>query len=296
LTYYGLLAQKRLAQIDKQAAAEAANAALKPIPGTSILSENAAALKTPALARALTLLRLGLHSFARREFAGLGLADSGVPREAWLLSLLYDRVGEPVRSYKMARSRVTDTLVNPPAGPYLERWKLAYPRPRIYGAAVTRAAKRNQIDEALIWAIMRHESAFRASAVSVATAVGLLQLIIPTATNMARIEGVEGPINRRTLQQPELNIRLGARFLGRLSHRFDKHPALIAAGYNAGPGRPLKWLKWPHNNELDLFVERIPFREARRYTKSVVTSYLRYRYLYGGGRTHAVALRLPSVE
>ena len=85
---------------------------------------------------------------------------------------------------------------------------------------------------------MRTESHFRTSALSRASAVGLMQLIVPTAKSLARQEGVAGTVDRTRLQDPDLNIRLGTRFLGKLSRRFDGHAALIAAGYNAGPGGP----------------------------------------------------------
>ncbi|HIA03200.1 MAG TPA: lytic transglycosylase domain-containing protein [Myxococcales bacterium] len=296
LTYYGYLASKRLSAIDKQSAAEATNAALRVRSSQGILESSAVRLADPKLKRAVTLLRMGLQSFARSEFARLGLQNRGDPADAWLMSLLYKEVGEHRRSYRMARKRQIDTLHDPPTGAHRARWELAYPRPSIYAPTVNAAAKQHKIAPALVWSIMRHESAFRSSVVSFANAVGLMQLIIPTGAAMARREGVTGSINRKRLQDPELNIKLGTRFLGRLSKRFEGHPALIAAGYNAGPGRPIKWLQRKDSEELDLFVERIPYRETRRYTKSVVTSYLRYRYLYEEAAPPSVAIRLPRVE
>jgi soluble lytic murein transglycosylase len=130
----------------------------------------------------------------------------------------------------------------------------------------------------------------------VANAVGLMQLIIPTGRAMARREGVSGTIDRNRLKDPLLNIRLGTRYLGRLSARFEGHPALIASGYNAGPGRPAQWLERDTTEELDVFVEKIPYRETRRYTKSVITSYLRYRFLYGNKESVQIPIDLPRQE
>jgi soluble lytic murein transglycosylase len=296
LTYYGYLAGKRLSNIDKQSAAEAVNLALKGNSGRSILESSNDRLNDPKLKRAVSLLRLGLQSFARREFAKLGLQHSRNPADTWLMAMFYKAAGQHTRSYRMARKRQVDTLSDPPVGVHRERWELAYPRPEIYAAFVKAAAKKHGIESSLVWAVMRHESAFRSTAVSFANAVGLMQLIIPTGSAMAKQEGLRGPINRKRLQEPELNIKLGSRYLGKLSKRFEGHPVLIAAGYNAGPGRPATWLKRKNNEEMDLFVERIPFRETRRYTKSVVTSYLRYRYLYEGADPPSVAIRLPRVE
>ena len=139
---------------------------------------------------------------------------------------------------------------------------------------------------------MQTESAFRTNAMSVADAVGLMQLIEPTGQSMAKRLGVKGTVNKRRLQDPELNIRLGSHFLKRLSTRFSNHPALMAAAYNAGPGRPKRWnTRWPAA-ELDEYVEKIPFRETRRYVKSVVTAWMRYRWLYADAES-SISLTIP---
>ena len=66
---------------------------------------------------------------------------------------------------------------------------------------------------------MRTESAFRVDAESWANAIGLLQLLVPTARGLVR-PGEKKP-DRRSLKTPEENIRLGTRFLGQLAARFQ---------------------------------------------------------------------------
>jgi len=56
----------------------------------------------------------------------------------------------------------------------------------------------------------------------------------------------------------------------------------MPAGYNAGEGALTRWLKARGHLPLDLFVETMPFEEARGYTKRVTASYAVYRYLYFG--------------
>ena len=59
-----------------------------------------------------------------------------------------------------------------------------------------------------------------------------------------------------------------------------RDPLLVIPGYNAGPGRPMRWTKdWP-SVDFDLWVELIPFRETRRYTKRVLASRGAYAFLY----------------
>jgi len=294
-SYYGLIAAQRLQTIDKKAAKRALAEAQQASGIPSILQANRKRLKSKDMQRAVSLLRMGLMRFARAELAAQGLGSGKDSDGDWLLSLLYNHVEDYTRSVR-AGLRHPTYAQHPPTGNHRERWELAHPRPQAYRAAVRRAARDHGVDEALVWAVMRTESHFRPTALSHATAVGLMQLIVPTAKAMARQEGIPGPIDRHRLQDPSLSIRLGTRYLGKLSRRFDGHPALIAAGYNAGPGGPRKWLRrWP-NAELDEFVERIPYREARRYAKVVVTAMLRYRQLSGHEQAPNLAFRLPSVE
>ena len=295
LSYYSQLALQRLRSLDPQAAQDAERAAQMVAEATPILKSSAALLEKPRVVRAIELLRLGLRAFARAELDRLD-TRAGVRERDWLLALLYDRVGDHTRSYHIARWRRPEYARSFPAQGHEERWRLAHPRPEAFGPTVRRAARTHGLDEALVWAVMRTESGFKAEAVSIANAVGLMQLILSTGKAMARREGVVGRVDRQRLQDPDLNIRLGARYLGRLAARFEGHPALVAAGYNAGPGGPLKWLRRRPGQELDQFVENIPYRETRRYVKSVLTAWLRYRHLYGAGDPPRVALRLPRVE
>ncbi len=294
LTWYSALAIERLQRMDPRAAKDAVAAAKQVTPVDSIVKRTASRLREPAVARAVELLRLGFATFAKAEIAKL--PDRGGDLE-WLVARLYASAGDHGRAYRIARWRRPEHQRHWPTKGHQEHWLLAHPKPPQFARFVSRAARAHGVDEALVWAVMRTESAFEADAVSIANAVGLMQLIVPTGKAMARQEGVSGRVDKRRLTDPSLNIRLGSRYLGKLSTRFDAHPALMAAGYNAGPGGPMKWLRQRGGQELDQFVENIPYRETRKYTKSVVTAWLRYRALYGGtGTLPRLALRLPGVE
>jgi soluble lytic murein transglycosylase len=295
LSYYGLLATQRLAAMDAEAMRRALREAQQAPSTLTVLGANHRRQQEPAFQRAVMLLRLGLTRFASAELSEAGFALGTDADAAWLLALLYNRVGDFTRSVRASRLHPEFSRYSP-RGNHRERWDLAYPQPPPYRDWVRRAARQHHVSEGLVWAVMRTESHFRTTALSRASAVGLMQLIIPTAKSLARQEGVSGTVDRARLQDPDLNIRLGTRFLGKLSRRFDGHAALIAAGYNAGPGGPTKWLRqWP-DAELDEFVERIPYRETRRYAKVVVTASIRYRYLAGEESLPNVAFRLPDVE
>ena len=120
-----------------------------------------------------------------------------------------------------------------------------------------------------------------------AGAVGLTQLMLPTAREMARTLRIHAP-NAEQLQNPATNIQLGAAYLARLLQRFDGNVALAVASYNAGEGAVSRWRAARPDSELDRWVEEIPLSETRGYVKRVLRSWNTYRLL--GGRP------LPGVE
>ena len=140
------------------------------------------------------------------------------------------------------------------------------------------ASRESGVSSHLIYGVMREESAFVAGIESHANAMGLMQLILPTAKAMGRKLGIEA--TPETLRRPEVNIRLGASFLSDLLKRF-KEPLLAIPGYNAGGGAIGRWLKENPGALLDEFVEGIGATETRDYARKVFESYAAYTFLYG---------------
>ncbi len=137
------------------------------------------------------------------------------------------------------------------------------------------------VSRALALAIARRESEFDPAVVSPAGAMGLMQVMPATAEMMARAEGL--PYSRpRLTADPAYNVRLGAAYLSRLVEEFGPAVALVAAGYNAGPGRPRRWLtafgdpRDPGTDVID-WVEMIPIAETRTYVMRVAESLVIYR-------------------
>ena len=155
----------------------------------------------------------------------------------------------------------------------LDRLDLRFPV--VWEEEATAAAREHGIDPAWVLATIRMESAFRPRARSPAGALGLMQIMPATGRRIARAEGVRYS-GARTLLDPEKNIRLGAAYLRQLLDRLHGHPALVSAGYNAGPNRARRWLARGEGMEPDLWVELVPYRETRQYVKRV----LEYRIVY----------------
>lgn len=155
-----------------------------------------------------------------------------------------------------------------------ELLRTVFPLP--YRQRVESASRAAGLDPALLAALVRQESAFDAWAVSSAGAVGLAQLMPATAVEVSRSLG-EGAVASDVLVRPELNLRLGARHFSDLLRRYEGSTVAALIAYNAGPHRYRRWREMPERGvDAELFVERIPFAETRRYVKAV----LRNAYLY----------------
>lgn len=276
LSYYMQHAYARLHEVDAARAERARREAIAAAEQQPFRFQGRPEYETPAFRRVLELLRQGQLDWAERELQALSNGASVAREVLWGTALLFSRAGGTKMSHGMARGRLTDWLSQWPVGEWRQAWELAFPRP--YLKHVLFEANRNSISHALVYAIMREESGFDPRAQSPAKAYGLMQLIEPTARHFGKELNL--PSSPRSLFNPRVNIGLGTRTLASYSSRFPENQLLGIPSYNAGPGRPKRWLKELPSQEFDLWVELIPFRETRRYTKRVLASYGVYSFLY----------------
>ena len=136
------------------------------------------------------------------------------------------------------------------------------------------------IDPYLLLAIARRESLFRPDTRSSAGAVGLMQLLPATARRAATVLGRPSPSDA-DMSEPRNAIDMGAWYLSELLGRFGD-PAIAAAAYNAGPRIAAPWTTRGAGQDLDRWVEEIPYRETRGYVKVVMGAWNAYRILAGG--------------
>lgn len=151
--------------------------------------------------------------------------------------------------------------------------KLAFPLH--YVEQINKASRQNKIDAAIIISIAKEESYFNPKAKSSANAMGLMQLIPSTATHICKVANLQGG----NLYNPQTNIKLGSAYLKYL-YGMTGNMLYTVASYNAGPGAVLKWAKNKPSNDLDEFVEDIPYPETQNYVKKVFRSYWCYKRLY----------------
>ncbi len=289
LSYYMLHAYARLAERDGVRAAKAREEAIEKSSSEAFEFKHQPEFDQPAFARAMELLSQGEIERGKHEIAELGIAKRGAaPGILWGVALLYARAGAAKHSHGVARGLLTDWLARWPAGDWSKAWEIAFPRP--FHRLVQIEAKRNDVPESLIYGVMREESAFDPNALSPANAHGLMQLMQGTAAMYSKRLGL--PATPTALKRPSVNIAFGSRVLSSLTSRFKTNPLLAIPGYNAGPGRPVRWLKERPHVDFDVWVELIPFRETRRYTKRVLASRAAYAVLYEP-ETAEEAIRLP---
>jgi soluble lytic murein transglycosylase len=153
--------------------------------------------------------------------------------------------------------------------------------PLDYWPLIQKYSKLHGLDPYLITALMAQESTFTAEIRSSANARGLMQLLPSTGRIYARKVGMKS-FTTASLNQPEINVRLGTQYFKELMERFGgAHYAL--AGYNAGEHRVVRWLKEAPGLPADEFVDNIPFPETQNYVKRILGTAEDYRRLYGAG-------------
>lgn len=237
----------------------------KPVKPALVDTLAAPELEVMALAR--LLMRVGDREAAIGEllFALRNAAD-----EASIVALgeALQALGEYRQSARAARQWQPRSLER-------RTWQLAYPQ--AYAELVEREAEAWQVEPALIWAVMRQESAFYPQAISVADAQGLMQVIPSTWAWLAELlrEAPGDPFD------PATNIRYGVHYLRRLMDRFAGDVELVAAAYNRGQGYISRLYQGEVvNGDRDEFYRFIDALETREYLQIVLHNYQVYRLLY----------------
>jgi soluble lytic murein transglycosylase len=288
LSYYMLHAYSRLYDADPARAEVALELGLDSAQSAPFTFPHRPEYETVAFRRGMELLRVGDAARGRSVLDGVGLGEGTDDTLLWGLALLYDRAGEVQVAHGIARGRLSDWLGHYPEGDWQRPWEIGFPRP--YESIVRRESQASGVPEWFIYGVMREESTFDAGVKSHADAYGLMQLIVPTARSVGIKYGL--PHSPEALKRPSVNIALGSRVLESLGRQFKDNPPLAIPGYNAGPGRPRRWLRERPDTDFDLWVELIPIRETRRYTKRVLASRAAYAFLYYRDQADH-ALRLP---
>lgn len=157
--------------------------------------------------------------------------------------------------------------------------------PQNFLEEVKAAAKEFDVDDCLMFALIRTESFFEPQVQSHAGAIGLTQLMDATASDCAKRLKVKD----YNLLDPATNIRFGTYYYSHIKKRLDDSGVLALFAYNAGITVVRRWIrssKIELNSQgqlwSDMFLETLPFAETRDYGRRVVSAAAMYAWLYDG--------------
>lgn len=144
---------------------------------------------------------------------------------------------------------------------------------------VLEQANAENLDALVLFSLIRQESMFNPLAGSSAGAMGLMQLMPGTGSEVASQIGWPANYSQEDLWRANVNIRLGSRYLARQRDYFDGDLFSALAAYNAGPGNVQVWRDLA-GGDPDLFLEIIRFEETRNYLLQITEFKNIYNTLY----------------
>ena len=157
--------------------------------------------------------------------------------------------------------------------------KIIYPK--TYSEFVTIYAEKYNVEENLIYAVIKAESNFEKDAVSHRNALGLMQIMEDTAIDVAKKYNID--INQENAKEEivnvENNINIGTKYLNVLMEKY-KNKELAVAAYNAGIGTVDTWVEKGIVKQDGSDVENIPFKETNNYVRKILKNYEIYNKLY----------------
>ena len=238
--------------------------------------ERAAPRQHAGKTRALQLISLGLRNEGVREwnYSLRGLTDRQLLAAAQLACerQVWDRC---VNTSERAKTEVD---INQ-----------RYPTP--YRDMIVARAQAEGLDAALMMGLIRQESRFIVDTRSHVGASGLMQLMPATARWTAKKVGL--PFKGEMVNDPALNLQLGAVYLKQLLDDFGGSAAMATAAYNAGPGRPRRWREGAVL-EPAAWAESIPFNETRDYVKKVLSNAVVYTAVLAAVPPPSIKAKLGS--
>jgi soluble lytic murein transglycosylase len=148
-----------------------------------------------------------------------------------------------------------------------------------YENEVLKYSKEYNLDEYMVYSLIRVESKFVPNAESNKDAIGLMQITTQTGKYLARLLG-NNDYNDKHLYDPDINIKYGCFYFSKLLKDFDNDLNCALAAYNGGEGNVRKWATIDGNGKRTLRINDIPFSETRKYIKRVNKYYKIYKLLY----------------
>ncbi|KHD89417.1 MAG: lytic murein transglycosylase [Bdellovibrio sp. ArHS] len=229
----------------------------------------------------------GWVSEAQSELAALPFMKDPTLKVA-LAEKLADR-----QQYMMAIRLVGSAME---ADPRLRREqfvKLGYPE--VYTSLYQAEAERYGIHINFLRSLTRQESAFNLQAVSTSNALGLMQMIPPTAQEVSKKLGMKVELPE-DMFRPEVNIPMGSFYISQMLDQFENNVPFALAAYNAGPYRMRTWMEGrveisellsqkSSNVRDEIWFDELPWNETSFYVKAILRNILLYGLVEEGSFT-----------
>lgn len=178
--------------------------------------------------------------------------------------------------------------------------RIAYPQITLPDNILGERLKK--VGRGFVFPIIRKESSFLSQEVSEKNAIGMMQMLPETAKDLAKKNNLSLPKDVAAhLKNPVANIKLGCLYLEELLELYDNSLVLVAAAYNAGPGRVNKWLETygdPRKEDVDqdAWIEMIPYGETRNYVHRIMEGYAIYKANLFASSSSMVHIGTPPIQ
>ncbi|MGZ3803673.1 MAG: lytic transglycosylase domain-containing protein [Pseudobdellovibrionaceae bacterium] len=167
---------------------------------------------------------------------------------------------------------------------------LSYVYPKAFSPWIEAEAKKHNLNPVLIRSLIRQESAFGIRALSTSNAQGLMQLIPPTAQDVARRLGMKKLEFPEDVFRPEINIPLGAFYISSMLEQFAGNVPFALGAYNVGPTKMKIFIesrdeiknlvaKGSSNPMDEIWFDELPWTETSFYIKAILRNTLLYKLL-----------------
>jgi soluble lytic murein transglycosylase-like protein len=241
------------------------------------LETELAKINEPRFTTVRELQSIGLDRAAAREMKVLAAKYDDNLGVQFMLADVYVRGGEPFKANGVLQRRFRQFVRHGGENIPQRFWEILFPL--AYWDAIRTEAERRGHDPYLLASIIRQESGFEPTTVSNAGAVGLMQIMPEEVSRIAEGGGL-GTMRRDDLFDPQKNIAAGAAEFSQKLAAMNDNSILAIAAYNAGETAVRRWMERTPADDLDFFIESIPYAETRLYVKTVTRNRHEYRRIY----------------
>jgi soluble lytic murein transglycosylase len=170
----------------------------------------------------------------------------------------------------------------------LKRLQFTFPSP--YTNDVQSLGAKYGLSPILINSLIRQESAFGIRALSTSNALGLMQLIPPTASDEVQELNLKNVNIPEDIYLPSINLNLGTHYISKMIHQFKSCVPCGLAAYNAGPVRVdlflnartdlQNFIEHPSSDpDEEIWFDELPWAETSYYVKAILRNSILYRTL-----------------